>query len=112
MHLVEYGAEDGTTLLVQVSPVTSPGEVVTRGLGERSVVDRAERTFQAALQPIRAVADGVLAQLNALARNPDEVKVDFGLQLTGTTGAVLTSAGATAHLRVELTWKAQPNRHQ
>jgi hypothetical protein len=107
MQTVEFTSEDGTTLLVRVQP-TAPDDLVTRGLGSSGLTAKAERTFEAALQPIRTVAEGVISELSSMARRPDEVTVDFGLEFTADTSAVLASATATANVAVHLTWKAPP----
>jgi hypothetical protein len=105
MPIVEFDAEDGATVLVKVTE-TGDG-LVTRGLGGGSeLVERAEKTFGAALRPIRTVADGVLAQLSAIPRQPDEVSVDFGLELTANSSAILVGASGAASVRVHLTWTA------
>jgi hypothetical protein len=106
MPIVEFDAGDGATVLVKVTD-TGDGGLVTRGLGgESELVERAEKTFAAALRPIRTVADGVLAQLQAIPRQPDEVSVDFGLELTANSSAVLVGASAAASVRVHLSWTA------
>ena len=63
--------------------------LVTRGLGESAVVERAQRTFETALRPIRTVSEGVLAELRAIPRHPDAVTVEFGLEFTANSSAVL-----------------------
>jgi hypothetical protein len=107
MALVEFPMQGGGGVLVNVAPEFADG-VVTRGLDFSATVERAERSFESALDTIRTVAEGVLAQVTDLARHPNEVKVEFGLQLSAKAGAVLAAASGTAHLRVELTW--QPDR--
>ena len=62
---------------------------MTRGLGESAVVERAQRTFETALRPIRTVSEGVLAELRAIPRHPDAVTVEFGLEFTANSSAVL-----------------------
>ena len=105
MPIVEYQTEDGATVLVKVADV-GYGGVVTRGLGESAVVERAQRTFEHALRPIRTVSEGVLAELRAIPRHPDEVTVEFGLEFTANSSAVLVGAAAGASVRVEMSWRA------
>jgi Trypsin-co-occurring domain 1 len=108
VDIVEFTSADGSTLLVRVRPTASE-DLVTRGLGGgSSLVGRAERTFEAALQPIRTVAEGVIGELSSMARRPDEVTVEFGLEFTADTSAVLASATASANVSVHLTWRAPP----
>ncbi len=104
MSIVEFESEDGTSVLVKV-PAGHDG-LVTRGLDEQQVIERAERSFTAALRPIRTVSEGVLAELRAVARAPDSVTVEFGLEFTANSSAVVVGASATGCVRVQLTWKA------
>ena len=105
MPIVEFEEADGGTLLVKV---TDPGsDLVTRGLGgESGVVERAQRTFAAALQPIRTVSEAVLAELSAIPRKPDSMSVEFGLDFTANTKAVVVGVAAGATIRVQMSWTA------
>lgn len=105
MSIVEFETEDGTPVLVRV-PGSGHGDLVTRGLGDSAVVERAQRTFEAALRPIRAISEGVLAELRAVPRSPDSVSVEFGLEFTASSSAVVVGATGTACIRVQLEWQA------
>jgi hypothetical protein len=105
MPIVEFETEEGTTLLVKVADAGHDG-LVTRGLGESAVVEKAQRTFETALRPIRTVSEGVLAELRAIPRHPDAVTVEFGLEFTANSSAVLVGATAAASVRVQMSWKA------
>jgi hypothetical protein len=114
IETVAFPLDDGGELLVRIeepsppSSASSPGPagVVTRGGGATAQqLERAERTFEAALGTIQVVAGGVLRQLTTLARSPDEVQVQFGVELSAKAGAILAAAGTKAHLQVSLTWK-------
>jgi hypothetical protein len=107
MSIVEFETQDGTAVLVKVSGSGSgDGDLVTRGLSDSAVVERAQRTFEAALRPIRAVSEGVLAELRAIPRQPDSVSVEFGLEFTANSSAVLVGATGAASIRVQLAWQA------
>jgi hypothetical protein len=101
---VEFPVEGGDSVLVRVDTLED-GAVVTRGLVGSGPVERAQKSFEDALGTIRTVADAVLAQLAGLARHPDEIKVEFGLELTANAKAMVVAAGTTAHLQVGLTWR-------
>lgn len=105
METIAFPLDGGGEVLVRVDTVDSDGGVVTRGGGGAGRLERAVGTFEAALGTIRVVADGVLGQLGGLARSPDEVHVEFGLELSAKAGAILAVAGTTAQLRVGLTWR-------
>jgi hypothetical protein len=41
-----------------------------------------------------------------LPRRPDELTVTFGIELSGSMGAVIASTAATANIAITLTWRA------
>ena len=107
MSIVEFETQDGTPVLVKVSD-SIQGDLVTRGLGDSEVVERAQRTFEAALRPIRAVSEGMLSELRAVTRQPDTVSIEFGLEFSASSSAVLVGATGSASIRVQLGWQARP----
>jgi hypothetical protein len=104
VRTVEFPVEAGGTVLVQV-PDEVPAGPVMRGRTAEATIDRADQTFEMALSTVRTVAHGVVIQLKDLAVQPQEVTVEFGIELTGRTGAVLVAASASAQLKVSLTWR-------
>ena len=110
MTVVEYPVLGKGRVLVSVRPEHDE-TISTRQINIGSAVHKVEQTLQAeedfdsALTTIHTVAQGVLAQLDKLTCHPDEVHVEFKLEVTAKLGAVLASAEGAAHLRVELTWR-------
>ena len=102
--LIEFPVETGGTILVQVTDQRSAGPTMRGGLSQQTI-DQADRTFERALGTIGTVARGVLSQLQGLVVLPAEITVEFGVELTGKTSAVLVAAGASAQLKVGLTWR-------
>jgi hypothetical protein len=99
--LVEFPVAGGGFVLVEVS--RSSG-VVTRG-GPGGVFARAQQTFEEAVSRIQPAVQGVVEQLMALAQRPDEVTVEFGIDLHAEAGAFVAAAGSTANFTVTLTWR-------
>lgn len=111
MEAVRFPLEGGGEVLVRVDSSDEPGQVVIRGGREyiQGAIEQAGQSFESALSTVRSVADAVLAQLVGLAVAPEEVRVEFGVELTAKAGAVLAAAGAGAQLTVALTWtRAEP----
>lgn len=107
MAIVEFPIDGGGAVLVQTTQGSGPAGVVTRGINVVPTVERAQQSFVKALDTIQAVSDSVLEQVNELRRRPDEIQVEFGLELSAQAGtALLAAAAGTAHLRVAITWKA------
>jgi hypothetical protein len=61
-----------------------------------------------ALGVVRTTADAVVGQVRDLARPPDKLEVEFGLQLSSKVGAVIAAGEAQAHLKLKLTWQPAP----
>ncbi|MEU9992877.1 CU044_2847 family protein [Streptomyces sp. NPDC048045] len=59
-------------------------------------------SLQAALVPISAAACAAVEQLRRA--GPQEIAVEFGVDLAVEAGAVITRAGAHAHLHVTVRW--------
>jgi hypothetical protein len=116
VETVAFPLEDGGQVLVRVDVVNEYGGVVTRGGRIEQAVAEAGQTFESALTTIRDVADAVLHQLARLAVPPQEVRVEFGLELSTKAAVVVASASATAQLHVALAWNppqrpnAQPSQ--
>jgi len=95
--------QDGGTVLVQVDEAAA--EPATRGLGDRRLVtERAQQTFEQAIARVQPAAQALISRLRALADAPDEVGVEFGLELSAEAGAFIAMASSTANLKVTLTW--------
>lgn len=95
--------QDGGSVLVQVEEVPAGG-AVTRGLGDRRVTALASQTFEQAISRVQPAAHALIVQLRALADAPDEVGVEFGLELSAEAGAFIAAASTTANFKVSLTW--------
>jgi hypothetical protein len=111
--LVAYAADDESVIVVEVDESEvdegTPGfeRAGLGGAGKKLVKDAGER-FDAALDTIRPIATTVVEKVRQLAESPEEVSVEFGLNLNVKAGvAVLASSQAEAHLQVTLTWKQQ-----
>lgn len=111
VETVSFPTARGGEVLVRVAAVEPTyGDVVTRGGRAEQTVTEAGQTFESALGTIRDVAEAVLHQLARLAVPPEEVRVEFGLELNAKAAAVVASASATAQLHVALSWN--PPRHR
>jgi hypothetical protein len=103
LQLVEFPLEDGGSVLIQVQDAAVGP--VTRGLGDRAVVERSQRTFEEAISRIQPAAQALLSRLRGLADTPEEIGVEFGLELSTEAGAFIAAASATANFKVTLTWR-------
>jgi NTP-dependent ternary system trypsin peptidase co-occuring protein len=106
-RLVEFESDTAEAILVEVEDL--PGTVVTRGGGAGAeVFVRAQRSFEDAVGRIRPAVQGVIDQMLSFTHRPDEVSVQFGIDLHAEAGAFVAAVGSDANFNVTLTWKATP----
>ena len=102
-QLVEFPLQDGGSVLVQVDE--APPRPATRGLGDRHIgTEQARQTFEDASARVQPAAQALVSRLRALTDAPDEVGVEFGLELSAEAGAFIASASTTANFKVSLAW--------
>ena len=110
--LVEFPLEGGGTVIVDVDEPDGrlSGEPVrgdiARAFGRQEIVTRTQETFEAAFARIQPAAAAALGSLRDLADRPQEIEIEFGIQLTAEIGAIVAHTAAEANFRVTLRWKA------
>jgi hypothetical protein len=103
-RLVEFPMEDGGSVLVEVDAGAAGS--ITRGLGDRRrVTEQAQQTFEQAVARVQPAAQALIRRLRALADAPEEIGVEFGLELSAGAGAFIAAASSTANFKVTLTWR-------
>jgi Trypsin-co-occurring domain 1 len=104
-RLVEFPLEQGGSVLVEVDEL--PAGPVTRGLGKdrSTLVEEADKTFEDAIAAVTPAARSLIARLRSIADPPDEIAVQFGVQLSAQTGAFIASVAAQANFTVSMTWR-------
>jgi len=105
-RLVEFTSESGEPILVEVEDSElAGGTTPRRGMSPSGVVERAQTSFEDALEKAQPIASGLVGRLRSIADSPDEVQVEFGLSLSAQAGAVLVAgASAAANYKVTLKW--------
>ncbi len=104
-QLVEFSLNDGSTILVEVHETTRTGGPVTRDFRGDQVTERARHTFEDAVQRIEPAAQAIITRLREMAQAPDEVLVEFGLDLHAEAGAFIAAASAAANFKIAMTWR-------
>ena len=109
-RLVEFELPDGDTVLVELVEPTTQLPIV-RGFDGSAVAERAQVTFEAAVSRIKPAVQEVIGQLHDLKDEPDEVEIQFGLDLHAEAGAFVAQASADANFSVRLTWRHEDHEH-
>lgn len=113
-RLLTFPTESGEEVVVEVrAPAdgAAPEGLVTRGwrVGEATSVDavaaRAGQTFDRAIGAVRPVVAALVEQLRAGVLAPDEVVVEFGIEMSADVGAFVAGASAGANFAVTMTWR-------
>ena len=89
----------GCVLVERTAP--SEGPVKAGRIGD--AVQELPVTLQGALAPVTETARAALDQLRKA--QPDEIAIEFGVDLAVEAGAVITKSQASCHLKVTVSWK-------
>ncbi|MEU0255449.1 CU044_2847 family protein [Streptomyces sp. NPDC006184] len=106
--LMEFTTEDGARVMVEDVVTRSGARLVSRGDGPA----QAARTFEGALEGVRAAASAALRVFRDGSLRPDAVEIEFGVRLSAEAGAVIAKGTTEGHLVVKLSWSPgqQPER--
>ncbi|MFG2123447.1 CU044_2847 family protein [Streptomyces sp. NPDC048710] len=94
----------GSVLLAAVEEREPDGPVKVGRLA--GAVQELPHTVQQALRPVAGLARAALEQLRQA--GPDEVVIEFGVDLSAEAGAVIARSETGCHLTVTVTWHASP----
>lgn len=100
-ELARFNLESGGSVHVDVEEIPRVAPVSRRG----RILD-AKETFETALSEVRDAAVAALAEFRAMARQPDEVEITFGVRLDAEVGAVIAKTGLGGNFEVKLTWRS------
>lgn len=107
-RLVEFPLESGGSVIVEVPDGPGPaGGEVTRGFRPANLTVEAGETFEGAFSRIQPVAAAVVAKLREVADAPDEIEVEFGVQLSADVGAIVAKVSGEANFKVVLRWTSR-----
>ncbi|CCK29903.1 hypothetical protein BN159_5524 [Streptomyces davaonensis JCM 4913] len=99
--LTRIPLEGGGWLLVEEPGPPDAGPVKAGRIGD--TVRQLPGTLESALEPVTETARAALASLRRA--RPDEITVEFGVDLAFEAGAVITKSQAGCHLKVTVAWK-------
>lgn len=103
-QLIEYTVEDGQKVILEIRDeyIGSGVQPASRGDG---LLIKAEQTFDQALESIRPAAISIIKKLKKLHEPPNEIELEFGINLNASVGAVVATTTLDANYKVTLRWK-------
>lgn len=103
-RLVEFGMEDGSTIIAEVDEAELGGGTL-RSLRPSEMIEKANTTFEEALAKVKPAAESMIGTLRGLTVPPSEIQVVFGLKLSAAAGAIVAAVGTEANFAITLTWR-------
>src|SRR3954449_1217543 len=106
-RLVEFPLQDGGSVVVQVRDAHGEPGQVTRGWGDRDVrvVEQAQQSFERAVDKVQPAIQGLVERLRTVAETPEEIQVEFGLQMSAEVGAFVAGVSSSGNFKVSVKWK-------
>lgn len=103
--IVEFPLKQGGSVLVEVD--RSAAGPTMRGLGRDtpSLAERTDKTFEEATSAVIPAVHSLMARLSSIDNLPEEIGVEFGVQLSAQTGAFIAAVAAGANFKVSMTWR-------
>ncbi len=97
------GSEDGAPPGLTVRGIPS-GSLPTRGVVSGRLVERTQQSLDEVLAHARPAVSTLLRQVRGQDDAPDELEVEFGIQISLEVGAYIAAASSTANFRVTMRW--------
>lgn len=84
------------------------GQLSTRGIPSGRLVERTQRSLDEVLSHARPAVSALLQQVRGQEDAPDELEVEFGIQISLEVGAYIAAASSQANFRVTMRWLNRP----
>ncbi|RSM41593.1 hypothetical protein DMA12_23505 [Amycolatopsis balhimycina DSM 5908] len=95
--VVQYELDDETVVRFEIDPL--PG---FRPAGVQEIAGRVKEAVAPAVEAARVVLDRVQQA------RPDQVKLKFGIKVSGTTNWLVAKAASEGNFEIEMTWNPSP----
>lgn len=104
-RIVEFPLESGDSVLVEVDePAINDDRIGIRD----EMVQKAQQTFESALDKVKPIANAVITKVRSLNQPADEVEVKFGIKMNAELGAIIASGSGEVNYEITLKWKREP----
>jgi len=107
-RLAIFTTADGDEVAIQVADDGPVPGMTTRGIPTGRLVERTEQSLDEVLAHARPAVTSLLRQVRQQEDAPDELEVEFGIQISLEVGAYIAAASSTANFRVTMRWLARP----
>ena len=111
-RLAIFTTADGDEVAIQVTddgPAGLPPQgLTTRGIPSGRIVERTQQSLDDVLAHARPAVNALLRQVREQEDGPDELEVEFGIQVSLEVGAYIAAASTTANFRVTMRWFSRP----
>lgn len=105
MHVAVFTTADGDEVAVQVADDGAGGVTFRGGVGGAgALVERTQQNLDEVLAHARPAVVSLLRQLRDVEDAPDELEVEFGIQVSLEVGAFIATADSSANFRVTMRW--------
>ena len=93
---------EGSLIRFEISPNQVSGELPVSPLGGR--IKSLGEISDEVVQQMKTLGQLMMKSKNALIETPDEMEVEFGLNIEGSSGIIISSGTIGAHLKVSFKW--------
>jgi hypothetical protein len=83
------------------------GTLSTRGIPSGRLVERTQQSLDEVLAHAQPAVTSLLRQVRGQQDAPDELEVEFGIQISLEVGAYIAAASSTANFRVTMRWRSR-----
>lgn len=97
---IEFPVEGGDSILIEVDLPASN----RIGVGDE-IAQKAQKTFESALDTIKPAANSILNKLRSLNEPADEVEVKFSIKMNAGLDFVVAAGSAEANYEITLRWR-------
>ena len=84
------------------------GTLSSRGIPTGRLVERTQQSLDEVLAHAQPAVTSLLRQVRGQEDAPDELEVEFGIQVSLEVGAYIAAASSTANFRVTMRWRSHP----
>ena len=106
-EIIAFTDKAETRVLIEVSKTGGSRGPQPARKGQAPSIREADMGLEEALETAIPASSMLVRALDRLSKSPDEVSVEFGIDIYAELGAVVARVGGKAGFKVRLTWKGR-----